>query len=361
MNDRRIILVTGVADYWGARVAQELVRNPDYHIIGLDNKPPSEPVGGLDFIQADIRNSLLAELLRIEGVNTVCHLKFQDTARLSQAAFDINIMGTINLLEASADADVRKVVVMSSTAVYGARPGNPAFITERNSLNRNHNYGYTGYLGEIEAFCEGYKRQSLDVQLTILRFANIVGPTATTPLTRFLSEPFPPVLLGFDPMLQIIHENDVIGALVHAIDNDVAGPYNIASEGVIPLSKLLAMVGKVPLPLFHPCAYKGVTFLRRRGSPISKYVPIELDFLRYPCVGDLTRMHNDLGFAPRYTAEETIREYVVQTQIRGYDSDTESIAQDEENLREIIERRKNIRDQRESNHGKKIQEDGTDE
>jgi len=72
-------------------------------------------------------------------------------------------------------------------------------------------------------------------------------------------------------------------------------------------------------------------------------------------------MHNDLGFAPCYTAEETIREYVVQTQIRGYDSDTESIAQDEENLREIIERRKNIRDQRESNHGKKIQEDGTDE
>ena len=53
--------------------------------------------------------------------------------------------------------------------------------------------------------------------VTTLRFANIIGPTANTPMTRFLSTPATPRLLGFDPMLQVIHEDDVIGALAHAV------------------------------------------------------------------------------------------------------------------------------------------------
>ena len=349
MPRRKVILVTGVANYWGAHLASRLLAendaelSPGWHIIGLDINRPDPEIPGLDFIQADIRNPLLVELLQEEQVDSLCHLAFIDSVHPTESTFDINVVGTMKVLGACAQAGVRKVVLKSSTAVYGAHPDNPAFLTEEHSLRGSRKYGYTRDLVEVETFFNGFRRQVPDMLLTLLRFASIIGTEVDTPLSRFLREPFSPVLLGFDPMLQVIHESDVLAALFHALMNDVPGVFNIAAEGVLALSKMMALAGKMPLPLMHPLAYFGADLLDGKGLDKGRYLPIELDYLRYPWVGDLSKMRAEFGFTPIYTAEEALREFAGQQRMQRFMPGSGSLAYDEQRLRDTMERRRRMR------------------
>lgn len=343
MTDKQTILVTGAAGYWGSRVAEKLIALGEYHVIGLDSRAPKKEIKGLDFIQADLRSPQMVDLLREEAVSTLCHLTFVEGVRPNEADFDLNVLGAMKLLGACAEAGVQKVVLKSSTAVYGAHPSNSAFLKEEQPLKGSLAYGYTRDMVEIEAFCNGFRRQVPELAQTILRFPSIVGPTASTPMTRFLQEPFTPILLGFDPMMQVIHEEDVLEALVYATVNDQPGVYNIASEGVLPLSRLMRLAGKMGVPVFHLFLYWGSGVLGGAGAPVHRYLPIELDYLRYPWVGDLTRMREVLGFYPRYTAEEALREFAGKQRLRRYQPEARARAHDEERLRDTIERRRRAR------------------
>ncbi len=337
MAEQRVVLIDGVAGYWGGRVAEQLLAEPDLRIIGLDTEPPAQS-SGIDFIQADIRNSLLGELLKEEKVHTYVHLAFQESDRPTESAFDYNVMGTMKVLSACAEAGVKRVILKSSTLIYGALPGNSAFLREEHPLNAKRNFGTLRDLVEIENFCAGFRAQWPEVKLTILRFAHIIGPTVNSPLTRFLRDDTAPALLGFDPVMQVIHEADVASALAHAAIYEVPGVYNVAAQGAMPLYKLAGLAGKFPVPLFHPIAYLGESFLG------SQFTAIDFDYFRYSCVGDLKRMREDLEFKPAYLAEDAVREFAVG-QHKAAGSTLTPQEAEEERLRTIIERRKNIREQ----------------
>jgi UDP-glucose 4-epimerase len=237
------------------------------------------------------------------------------------------------------------VVLKSSTAVYGARSSNSAFLTEEHALRGSKRYGTTRDLVEIEKFCSAFRWRVPDLVLTILRFASIVGPTADTPLTRFLGDPRAPSLLGFDPRMQIIHEDDVTAALAHAVGNDVPGVYNVAAEDVLPLNKIRGLAGKPPIAVFHLLAYWGGDLLDGTGGGRGRYLPIEPDYLRYPWVTDLRRMREELGFQPRYTAEETLQEFAERQRPGQPPPGPVTMAHEEERLRAVIEQRRRAREQ----------------
>jgi UDP-glucose 4-epimerase len=345
MTEKQVVLVTGVAGYWGARLAARLAVEGSYHVIGVDRKPPAEEIRELDFVAADIRNPLLVSLLQSEGVDTLCHLAFVETTRPSEATFDFNVTGTTKVLDACAEAGVRKVVLKSSMAVYGARPSNSTFLAENHALRGSKRRGTVRDLIDIEVFCSGYRRRSPEVLLTSLRFPSIVGPTADTPMTRFLKRPLAPSLLGFDPIMQLIHEDDVIEALAHAVGNDAPGVFNVAAEDVHPLNKVRGLAGKLPISVLHPFAYWGGKLLGKAGLQSEHYMPLEPDYLRYPWVGDLARMRDELGFEPRYTAEETLREFAERNRLVRYRTGSVSLAHEEERLHDVIERRRRAREQ----------------
>jgi UDP-glucose 4-epimerase len=338
MTEQRVVLIDGVAGYWGGRVAEHLLGNPELHVIGLDTEPPGQG-SGIDFIQADMRNPLLVELLREEKVHTYVHLAFKESARPSESAFEFNVMGTMKVLSACAQAGVKHAVLMSSALLYGAQPGNSAFLREDHPLNAKRNFGTLRDLLEIENFIAGFRSQSPDVQLTILRFAHILGPTVESPLARFLRDDASPMLLGFDPVVQIVHEDDVANALAHAIAYEVPGTYNIAASGAMPLYKLTGLAGKFPVPVLHPIAYLGESFLG------TQFTPIDFDYLRYPCVGDLQRMRDDLEFKPAYGAEDVVREFAAAQKHKVAAPTMSAQEAEEERLRAVIERRKNLRQQ----------------
>jgi UDP-glucose 4-epimerase len=318
MPEQKVILVTGVSGYWGGCVAAQLATQPGCHVIGLDSTIPKGAIDGLDFIQTDLHNPLLDGLLKTAKVDTVCHLAFMECQAPTKTAFENNVMGTLKLFAACALAGVRKIVLKSSTMVYGAFPGNSFYLPEEHPLKGSRTYGYTRDLIEIEAFCNVFRRQSPQVQLTILRFAHIIGPTADTPMTRFLKEPLTPVLWGFNPMMQVIHESDAVGALVHVVNQDVPGVFNVAAVDHMPLERLMAIAGKIPLPVFHLFAYWGSDLRSRLGLQVSRSTPIELDYIRYGYLGDLNRMRTEMFFSPHYTAKEALREFAGHRRILPY-------------------------------------------
>ncbi len=351
MSEKQTILVTGVAEIWGFRVAARLMRETGLHIIGLDSRSPAEALEGLDFIKADVRNPMLAELLRTEEVDTVCHLAFVETDRPSSAASDLNVTGTTQLLDACAGAEVRKVVLKSSTAVYGARPTNAAFLTEGHALRGSKRTGTIHDLLEIETFCRHFAQRTPQPIVTILRFANIVGTTVDTPMTRFLKMPRALSLLGFDPRMQIIHEEDVVEALAHTVLNDIPGAINVAAEDIIPLNKLRGLAGKQPVAIPHQIAYWSRRLSGSSWRRSSDALPIEPDYLRYPWVADLRRMGEELGFVPRHNAEDTLREFAEHHHAPPLAIGPQSMARNEEHLRDLIERRRQARMQESEDGG----------
>lgn len=343
MADRQTILVTGAAGYWGSRLVARLVASAEYRVMGLDALHPAADIPGLDFVRADVRNPLLADLLRAEGVEVVCHLAFRDTKRPREPAFDLNVMGATKVLGACGEAGVRKVIVKSSMAVYGALVTNPAFLTEDHDLRGSRRLGYVHDMVEIEVLCSGFRRKQPQLILTILRFPGIVGPAADTRMTRFLRDPWAPSLLGFDPMMQVIHEDDVVESLFHAVQHDLPGVFNVAAEGVLPLSRVRRLAGKPPLAVFHKLPYWGANLLGFARLGLGRFSPIPPDYLRYPWVGDLNRMREEFGFAPRHSAEETLRQFADRSRPQGGPASPSRDARAEEHLRRILEQRRRIR------------------
>jgi UDP-glucose 4-epimerase len=338
MSDRQVVVVTGVAGYWGARVATRLLEEPELHVIGVDSQPPQEAITGLDFVQANVHNRLLVDLLASEHVHTICHLAFVESAEPDEEAFEFNVMGTMKVLAAAAKAGVHKIVLKSSTMVYGAHATNSAFLTEAHALKGSRTTGAIRDLIEIETFCQSFRRQSPHVNLTVLRFANIVGLTADTPMTRFLKNREAPVLLGFDPMMQIIHEDDAVNALAHAVLNDAPGVFNVTAEGPLHLSRLMALAGKLAVPMLHIVAYWGA------GVGGGRFMPIELDYLRYRWVADLKKMREEFGFTPQYSPADTLREFAKEQRMKRYLGSPDALDLDEERLRAILAERQRTRE-----------------
>lgn len=337
MGDETVVLVTGVSNYWGARLAGRLLREAGLRVIGIDVAAPTDEIPGLDFVPADSRNPLLPELLRSESVSALCHLDFAAASDLDEEVSQRNVSALMNVLAACAEAGVQRVVLKSSTVVYGARPDNSVLLTEEAALRGSSEYGYSRDLLEIEAYCNGYRAQWPGIGLTVLRFANIIGPKAGTPMTQLLSLKSPPTLLGFDPMMQLVHEDDVVEALAYAMLHARPGVFNVAAEDAMPLSRILRLARRTPIPIFHGLAYRGMKMLERMGRDPQRFAPIGWDYLRYSLVTDLARMREELSFSPIYTAAESLRQFAGQ--LRQDEDDGTKMTQEEGWLRDIIERR----------------------
>jgi UDP-glucose 4-epimerase len=341
----KVIAVTGSGGYWGHRLVERLAAEPNISLIGLDTVGSDQAAQGLDTIRADVRDPALAELFETENVDIVCHLQFAEHASHNPAADDLNVSGAQNILHASVRAGVRQVVFKSSLDVYGAHPDNDIALRETHSLRASRRYGYTKQRLDIEALI-GHTSQQTDAPcITTLRFANIVGPTADTPMTRFLRLLPAPILMGFDPMQQVIHEDDVVEALAHAALSGSGGTYNIAADSPLPLSRILALTRTVPLPIPLLASTLWTRFHSRWDEGPYRSFPIEPTYLRYSLVGDVEAMRRDFEYQPQYIAEEILTAFALEVKSGSQDGPPPFRVADETLLRLAMERRKRLREQ----------------
>src|SRR3990170_3362737 len=253
----RVALVTGVSRDLGRRFARVLAATEGIdRVIGVDVVPPRGDVGAMSFIRADIRTPVIAKVIAKEDVDTVVHMSVIATpgsAGGRGTMKELNVIGTMQLLAACQKApSVQHLVVKSTTTVYGASSRDPAMFTEDMEPRRAPRSGYAKDAAEVESYVRGLARRRPDVRVTLLRCANVMGPHVQSPLTSYFRLPVIPTVLGFDPRLQFLHEDDLFDVMTRAVRDAPAGTFNIAGDGVIMLSQAIRRLQRptVKLPGF---------------------------------------------------------------------------------------------------------------
>ena len=307
----RVVLVTGVSHDFGRRFARSIAADPAVErVIGVDVTPPRGDLGEVGFVRADIRNPVIAKVIAGQEVDTVVHMSVHATggpgARSSMK--EHNVIGSMQLLAACQKAPgLERLVVKSSTAVYGSSSRDPAMFTEDVAAKRMPRSGYAKDVLEVEGYVRGFARRRPDVRVTMLRAANTLGPRVTSPLAQYFRLPVVPTVLGYDARLQFLHETDLLAALQHATLAGVHGTFNVAGDGVLMLSQAVRRLGRptVPVPGFALSSLG--SFVRQAG--LTSLSPDLTGFLTFGRGVDSTRMREVLGFRPDYTTEETFADF----------------------------------------------------
>ncbi|MFG1815955.1 NAD-dependent epimerase/dehydratase family protein [Kribbella sp. NPDC049174] len=300
----QVVMVTGVSRDAGARCARRLADDPSIGtVLGIDVVPPRAELGRVRFVRADIRNPVIAKVIAAEDVDTVVHTGVVATpgsAGGRSSMKEINVIGTMQLLAACQKAPgVAKLVVKSSTTVYGAGPRDPAMFTEEMAPRAIHQTGLSKDAVEVEGYVRGFARRRPDVCVSTLRMANWIGPKTDSPITRYFSMPVIPTVFGYDARLQFLHEDDGVEAIHHATVNDLPGTFNLAGDGILALSQAIRRLGRPALRLPPFTASSTAAAVRR--ARLADFSPDQITFLTYGRAVDTTRMRTEFGFEPEYT------------------------------------------------------------
>lgn len=304
---KQTIAITGIAGYWGEKLAAQL--KTTHHIVGIDTRAPDLPNSTDVFIKADFGAPAMADILREHHVSAVCHLP----QHLPTGTY--NIPRTAKLFSACTAAGVTHLTLKSSVLVYGARADAPAILPEETPFPPTASDSLVRNLRHMEALVADLRREAPSLRVAVLRMAHIIGATVDSLAVRWLSMPAPVALLGFNPLLQLLHEDDAANALAHAITTAAEGTFNIAAAPPLPLSRVVALAGKIPLPLPHPMAYKRYQ-IENSNRRRRKTIPLPPNFLRYRLVTDTSAMEDVLGFYPAHSAEESVQAFREQNYFR---------------------------------------------
>lgn len=303
----RIVAITGIHGMAARRLIQRLEREPACRrLVLIDVRPPPFPVRGAAFHEIDLTEPLadtvVADVLRRERVDTVVHLALREAPRAhDEGAHELDAVGTMYVLNAIADnlaheGNVARLVTSTTAMVYGASPSNPAYMAEDHPLDGGEQGAFVRDKVDVERQLDAFRRQ-FGLPVCVLRPAWIVGGGGETLATRLLRDRPALGVLGFDPLFQLLHVDDLVDALVHAVQDTVDGPFNLAAPGVLPLSAILRLAGRTRFSLPSPLAYPLADVLWRAwgiGPGVS------LDYLRYLWVVDRERAAAELGVRPRF-------------------------------------------------------------
>jgi UDP-glucose 4-epimerase len=312
MATERVVLVTGVSRDLGARFARSLAAEDHVEVVGLDVIPPRHDLGRADFVRADIRNPVIAKLIAARRVDTVVHLAVVAAPRGAggrSSMKEINVIGTMQLLAACQRADtVRKLVVQSSISVYGASPRDPAKFTEDMSPRAQPRTGFGKDSVEIESYVRGLARRRPDVVVTTLRLANLMGVGVDSHVTRYLSLPLVPRVMGFDARLQFLHPSDAIDALLLVTHRDVPGTYNVGAPDIVTLTQALRKMGRPTIGVPRATAPFVATLVRQ--ARLVDFSADQIDALTYGRAMDTSRFTSQTGFVPRFTSLAALEQFV---------------------------------------------------
>jgi len=316
----RVVAVTGAASFLGRNLIGLLEEDPLVRrIVTVDVEAPRSAGQKTRVYEVDLTHASaedrVGELFGAEGVDTVVHLAFLSSPTPATAwAHELESVGTMHVLNASRRANVRKIVMRSHTLLYGAHPTNPNYLTETHPLRARKSEPFLADKIEAERDVLGYADAEKGRIVTVLRTAHVLGPTVQSYITRYLSRRIVPTILGFDPLWEFLHEADAVAAFKLAVDRDAPGVFNIVGDGVLPLSTVVKLAGRIALPLPRTIASSLISALWL-GQLVESPATM-LDYLQYLSVADGEKAKRELGFSPAYTTREALLDFASAQHLR---------------------------------------------
>jgi UDP-glucose 4-epimerase len=298
------VLIVGVARGHGRLLARRLSR--DLRVVGVDIDEWERRPAGAPFYRTDVRSRAFEDALRKEmpdavvHLGTVRHFRGPETQR-----FDANVRGTRKLLDHCRSYGVKKLVVLSTSYVYGALPENPSFMAEDHPLLAGRNYPEIRDLVEVDSLATAFMWQYPDIHTAILRPVPTLGYYSDNSIVSYLRSSRVVVMMGFNPMLQFMHEEDLVEAIAIALQRRLRGVYNVTGPGEVPLRIAIRETGGNPLPLPEQVARPLLARLFRLG--LVRIPPGAIDYIKYPCTIAGERFARDTGFRPLFGLKESFR------------------------------------------------------
>jgi UDP-glucose 4-epimerase len=301
-----VVIATGAAGNLGKLVIQELHRQ--HAVVAVDRRPIRGLPKDVTQLRTDVRWRQIEDVFRTSRVRAIVHLGLIHNPRGEDDQYRFNVVGTQRLLELTAKYGVDRFVMLSSANIYGPDPDNSYFLTEDAPLLGAEHHHEIRDLVAVDRIVQNFFYRHPEVKTVMLRPVHIVGPRVKNAPSNYLRLERPWVITGFDPIVQLIHEEDVVRAMMLASNYGESGVFNIVGPGEAPLSRILQVLNKktrsVPAFLAKP-------ILERAWSVgASGYPPPELRHIQYNCVVDGSLAKRKLGFQPHYNLVDTIRSVV---------------------------------------------------
>lgn len=315
----RRILITGISTVLASKLAMRLEADERVeYLAGIDLAEPARELSRTEFVRADLRNPLVAKVVDSTRVDTLVHVALVPAPAEAGGRTrmkELNVIGAMQLLAGAQKAEaLRKVVVKSTTAVYGSHYADPALFTEDAQAASGPQHGYTKDALELERYARGFARRRPNATLSVLRFANFIGPSIESPLVRYLSLPAVPTVLGYDPRLQLCHEDDAAAVLHRTVMEDHHGTFNVAGPGVLYLSQAIRLAGRPSVPTPPPLTRTLANVLRSTGQV--DFASDQLQMLQYGRVGDITRLRRQLGYEPAHSAQSAFEDFLASGRLQ---------------------------------------------
>lgn len=298
------VLVTGVCGRLGRLLVRELHRTD--RVVGVDRRPFDDRPKDVFHHQIDMRRKKMKDIFRGRDIRAVVHLGIlHDPRRSGREGHAWNIVAFQKLLDYMTQYKVSKLVVLSGAYVYGPQPNNPQFLTEDAPLLGAQQFGGMRDLVELDMLAQSFFWRQADTETVVLRPCHIVGRVHNA-ASNYLRLERPVMVMGFDPMMQVVHERDVVRAIQLALQPGVRGIYNIRGPGEMPLSHLVREAGGRPRIVPSPLAKVALDQLWKLR--LSSFPSEELDHLRYVCMVDDSRARTELGYEPVHSIGRVLRD-----------------------------------------------------
>jgi UDP-glucose 4-epimerase len=222
--------------------------------------------------------------------------------------YDIDVNGTQAVLQAAADAGVKQVIQTSSATAYGAFPDNPKPIAEDWPVRGAPDFSYAKHKADSDRIAQLWALENPDAVMTIVRPSIVFGPSVDNYIVRaFANNPFIPILDGVDEEFQLVHEDDVVSALIALLDGKHGGAFNLAGDGLLTWSRAAEMVGKKTRNVSLKNMKRLNNAMWKLRVPRTEAPAGNLDFIRYPWVVSTEKLKSTTDWQPQYDTLETFK------------------------------------------------------
>ena len=266
---RRVLITAGATPIAGL-IAESVLAQPDVEAVLLVDERAPDPLPAAEVSVAAMGYADLRDAIADNRIDTVIHAGLApDRTGARPRADRADVITTMHVAAVAADVNgpVRNLVAISSNARYPVHSGAPAFQPESGERNPPRRGGYAASLAEAEDYLVVLAEQRPNLSICVLRFADLVGPGVTSPLASMLEGRWSPRLVGYDPMIQLLHIDDAVHAVEHAVERDLAGTFNVASPGVLPWGHIVRLAGNRAVCGVPAAAQPLAGALRALGAP----------------------------------------------------------------------------------------------